>query len=256
MLKKITPILTIVLTVVSFNVCIAQTPSAENVEQIEQEVMDALLNENHSEFLDQLIALRGAGVHISPEINYYEAQAHLNLRDVLNAHIAIELYIQSPGEEGMRYNEALEFQEYLNSLFEERNLYLQVIESGVADDLKTYLSEYPNGFYLDELKELIDETVFDKVDIMPELIGGMASIANQIQYPEIARRAGISGRVYVRFIVDETGRVTNPTILRGLNDEINEEALRVVRQAQFKPGSINGTHVNVNIVLPINFQLQ
>ncbi|MFO7798209.1 MAG: TonB family protein, partial [Rhodohalobacter sp.] len=96
---------------------------------------------------------------------------------------------------------------------------------------------------------------FVVVEEMPELIGGLESIQQQIQYPEMARRAGIEGRVYVQFIVDENGDVVDPQIIRGIGGGADEEALRVVSQAKFKPGMQRGQPVRVQYSLPIFFRL-
>ena len=96
---------------------------------------------------------------------------------------------------------------------------------------------------------------FVVVEEMPELIGGLASIQEQIRYPEMARRAGIEGRVFVQFIVDENGNVVDPQIIRGIGGGADEEALRVVSQAEFKPGMQRGRPVSVQYSLPISFRL-
>lgn len=94
------------------------------------------------------------------------------------------------------------------------------------------------------------------VENMPELVGGLASLQKEITYPEKARKAGIEGTVSVQFIVDKEGNVENPQILRGVGGGLDEEALRVVKQAKFKPGKDkNGNPVRVQYSLPIRFQL-
>ncbi|PKD45033.1 TonB family protein [Rhodohalobacter barkolensis] len=96
---------------------------------------------------------------------------------------------------------------------------------------------------------------FVVVEEMPELIGGLESLQQQIQYPDMARRAGIEGRVYVQFIVDENGNVDDPRIIRGIGGGADEEALRVVSQAKFKPGMQRGRPVRIQYSLPIMFKL-
>jgi len=100
-----------------------------------------------------------------------------------------------------------------------------------------------------------DNDYFVVVEEMPELIGGLASIQSRIQYPEMARKAGIEGRVIIQFIVDKQGNVTNPEIIRGIGGGCDEEALRAVRQATFKPGKQNGEPVRVQFSLPVQFKL-
>ncbi len=107
-----------------------------------------------------------------------------------------------------------------------------------------------------EEEEEEEEDFFVVVEEMPELIGGLASIQSEIEYPEMARRAGIEGRVYVQFIVNEQGEVEDPQVIRGIGGGADEEALRAVRQAKFKPGMQRGRPVRVQYSLPVVFRLQ
>jgi len=101
-----------------------------------------------------------------------------------------------------------------------------------------------------------EEDFFVVVEDMPELIGGLAELQRKIKYPEMARRAGIEGRVIIQFIVNEKGEVENPKVTRSIGGGADEEALRVVSQAKFKPGMQRGKPVRVQYSLPIVFQLQ
>jgi periplasmic protein TonB len=101
-----------------------------------------------------------------------------------------------------------------------------------------------------------EEDFFVVVEEMPELIGGLQELQRQIRYPEMARRAGIEGRVYIQFIVNERGEVEDPQVIRGIGGGADEEALRVVSQAQFQPGMQRGRPVRVQYSLPIFFRLQ
>jgi len=101
-----------------------------------------------------------------------------------------------------------------------------------------------------------EEDFFIVVEQMPELIGGLSALQQQIRYPEMARRAGIQGLVIVQFIVNERGEIENPRILRGIGGGCDEEALRVVRSARFNPGLQRGRPVRVQYQLPVMFRLQ
>ncbi|RMF57678.1 MAG: energy transducer TonB [Bacteroidetes bacterium] len=98
--------------------------------------------------------------------------------------------------------------------------------------------------------------IFVIVEEMPELIGGLASIQSKIRYPEIAKKAGVEGRVIVQFVVDEQGRVVDPVVVRGIGAGCDEEAIRAVKQAKFKPGKQRGKPVKVKMSLPITFKLK
>lgn len=101
-----------------------------------------------------------------------------------------------------------------------------------------------------------EESFFIVVEQMPELIGGLAELQKSIRYPEMARRAGIEGRVIVQFIVNEQGKVEEPRVMRGIGGGADEEALRCVQQAEFKPGRQRGQPVRVQYSLPVVFKLQ
>ncbi len=98
--------------------------------------------------------------------------------------------------------------------------------------------------------------IFVIVEQMPELIGGLAAIQKKISYPEIAKKAGVEGRVIVQFVVDENGAVLDPQVVRGIGAGCDEEAVRAVRQAQFQPGKQRGKAVKVKMSLPITFKLK
>ena len=91
---------------------------------------------------------------------------------------------------------------------------------------------------------------------MPELIGSIRTIQEKIRYPEQARSRDVEGSVIVKFVVDEQGRVLDPVVERGLGFGCDEEALRVVRQARFKPGRQSGRPVKVQLSLTITFRLR
>ncbi len=109
----------------------------------------------------------------------------------------------------------------------------------------------------------VEETkpVFTIVEEMPSFPGGDAErnkfLAANIQYPQQATENGIQGTVYVSFVVDSKGNVTDVKILRGIGGGCDEEALRVVRMMpKWHPGKQNGKNVRVLFNMPIYFKLQ
>ena len=108
----------------------------------------------------------------------------------------------------------------------------------------------------DEEPEEEEPEIFVIVEDMPELIGGLAGLQSKIRYPEIAKKAGVEGRVIVQFIVDEQGNVVDPVVVRGIGAGCDEEAIRAVQQAQFQPGKQRGKAVRVKMSLPITFKLR
>lgn len=96
---------------------------------------------------------------------------------------------------------------------------------------------------------------FVAVEEMPEPIGGIAAIQSKIVYPEIAKRAGVEGRVHVLAFVDENGNVTKVELIKGLGAGLDEAAMNAVRQTKFKPGKQRGKNVKVQVAIPIVFRL-
>ena len=86
----------------------------------------------------------------------------------------------------------------------------------------------------------IKKNYFVKVEEMPEPIGGLYAIQSKIKYPEIAKRAGIEGRVYVLAFIDETGNVTDAKIIKGIGAGCDETAIDAIKQTKFTPGKTEG----------------
>ena len=106
-----------------------------------------------------------------------------------------------------------------------------------------------------------DAPVFFIVEEMPEFPGGEAAlhqyIAKSIKYPVIAQENGIQGRVYVSFVINQKGEVTNVKIARGVDPALDKEAIRVIQSMpKWKPGKQRGKAVKVSFTVPINFVLQ
>lgn len=95
------------------------------------------------------------------------------------------------------------------------------------------------------------------VEQMPEFNGDLrAFLGNKLRYPDQAREAGIEGKVFVRFVVNEDGDITGTEIMRGIGGGCDEEAMRVVNaMPKWKPGKQNGRAVKVYFTLPIVFEL-
>lgn len=109
-----------------------------------------------------------------------------------------------------------------------------------------------------EVVEEIEEApvFFIAVEELPEPIGGMSAIHERIDYPEIAKRANIQGRVYVRAFVDEKGDVQKVELLKGIGAGCDEEIIRVVKETKFKPGRQRGKPVKVQVALNFLFTLK
>jgi len=107
-----------------------------------------------------------------------------------------------------------------------------------------------------EEEEADDAEIFVAVEEMPVLIGGIEGIAARLRYPEIAQKAGVEGRVFVQFVINKEGRVEDAVVIKGQGAGLDEEALRVVQTARFKPGKQRGKPVKVRMSMPITFRLE
>lgn len=101
-----------------------------------------------------------------------------------------------------------------------------------------------------------DEVYFVAVEDLPEPIGGIAAIQRAVVYPEIAKRAGVEGTVYVEAFVDESGTVTKATVVKGIGAGCDEAAVEAVKKTKFRPGKQRGKPVKVRMSIPIRFRLQ
>ncbi|GAB5534129.1 MAG: hypothetical protein Rubg2KO_03780 [Rubricoccaceae bacterium] len=104
--------------------------------------------------------------------------------------------------------------------------------------------------------EPTEPEIFEVVEQAPVLIGGLEGLQSRVEYPEIARRAGVEGRVFVQFVVDERGNVLDAVVARSPSDLLSEAALKAVRESKFEPGQQRGRPVKVRYSLPVNFVLR
>lgn len=105
------------------------------------------------------------------------------------------------------------------------------------------------------------EEIYDIVQSKPEPEGGMKAFYEYVQknmeYPASAKRLGISGRVFVQFVVEKDGSLTDVKVLKGIYDECDKEAVRVIQNApKWNPGTQRGRPVRVYQRLPIMFYLK
>ena len=116
------------------------------------------------------------------------------------------------------------------------------------------------------IEDEIKDPVFRVVEVMPCFKGCtdkdctvkaiFKHIANNYIYPPKAKDYGISGKVFVSFIVEKSGKVINVKVVRGVDKLLDAEALRIIKLLpDFIPGKHRGEAVNVEYTIPINFQL-
>ncbi len=110
-------------------------------------------------------------------------------------------------------------------------------------------------------EEVKEAEIFTIVESMPEYPGGVEKLAeylaNNIKYPQLARETGTQGKVFVNFVVEPNGDVSNVKVLRGIGGGCDEEAVRVIKNMpNWKPGKQRGKAVRVSYMVPVNFVLK
>ena len=107
--------------------------------------------------------------------------------------------------------------------------------------------------------EVPDTVEFRVVEHMPEPVGGWSeffrTLQKNLKYPGPARRAEVSGKVFVEFTVTENGSLKSLKVLKGIGHGCDEEALRVIALTKWKAGRQRGRPVKVRLVQPISFSL-
>ncbi len=128
----------------------------------------------------------------------------------------------------------------------------------VEASLTTPIQEFAPIFVQEEIIE--EDVIFTVVEDQPAFPGGeearLRYLHDNLRYPQMAREAGIQGTVFVTFVVERDGSVTDVRILRGIGGGCDEEAIRVVRNMpRWQPGRQRGQPVRVQFNMPIRFVL-
>jgi len=101
-----------------------------------------------------------------------------------------------------------------------------------------------------------EAAIFEVVEEQPEPMGGISAIQSRVEYPELAKKAGIEGRVIIRAAIDEKGNVIKTQVMKSIGGGCDEAAIKAVEKTKFKPGSQRGKSVKVWIAVPIQFRLR
>ncbi len=101
-----------------------------------------------------------------------------------------------------------------------------------------------------------DEQYFVAVEDMPQIIGGVEALMRVLEYPEIALRAQVQGRVFILAFVNEKGDVTKTELLKGIGAGCDEAALSAVKKIRFIPGKQRGLPVKVKVSVPVVFRIR
>lgn len=130
----------------------------------------------------------------------------------------------------------------------------------IEDDQNTKVDDFVDIKDNTTDAQIIEPEIFYVVEEEPTFPGGYEKLteylSNEITYPQVARESGIQGIVYVDFIIEPNGDITNVKAKRGIGGGCDEEAVRVVKNMpNWLPGKQRGIPVRVQINLPIKFIL-
>jgi periplasmic protein TonB len=131
-----------------------------------------------------------------------------------------------------------------------------------TDDAPPAIEDNPTDKVVEAKEEpKVDNSVYEFVEKNPSFPGGEAELlsylAGNIKYPQFAQESGIKGRVYVQFVVEKDGSVSDVKCVRDIGGGCGKEAERVVRSMpKWSPGEQNGRPVRVKYTLPVLFQLK
>ena len=109
-------------------------------------------------------------------------------------------------------------------------------------------------------QEILADTTAEIADVQPSFPGGKAAldlfIAKNLQYPTASKHNGVEGTVLVTFIVGQDGSISSVTIKRSVNQELDNEAIRIVgRMPKWIPGTVNGNAASMTVTLPVKFAI-
>lgn len=148
---------------------------------------------------------------------------------------------------------------FADSIAETKKLAMEKMEEysgfGIEEE-KTWDQET----LLVEEEEMDDDEIYQIVEEMPQFPGGETKlieyIAKNIKYPQVARETGIQGRVFVGFVVEPDGSISNVKLLRGIGGGCDEEAVRVIKSMpRWKSGKHRGKAVRVSYQIPVLYKL-
>lgn len=106
-----------------------------------------------------------------------------------------------------------------------------------------------------DTSEKSNEKYLVKAEVMPEPVGGISAIQKRVIYPEIAKKAGIEGKVYIKAFIDEKGDVIKTKILKGIGSGCDESAMEAVKETKFTPAKQKSKLVKSQVVVPVMFKL-
>ena len=129
------------------------------------------------------------------------------------------------------------------------------LDLDVTLDLDEVLTELPPPPPAPAEEEEAEPEIFVVVEDMPEMVGGLPALLGDLDYPELARKAGLEGIVVVQIVIAEDGRPSDPKVVKSVHKLLDDEAVRAVLAQQYRPGMQRGRAVKVAMNIPVTFRL-
>ena len=131
-------------------------------------------------------------------------------------------------------------------------------EANPMDAVDTYVPQVPA---MKEEAAPAEDEIFEVVESLPEYPGGDRALykflGDNLKYPELAKETGVSGRVFLSFVVEKDGSITDVKVLRGIGGGCDEEAIRVINlMPRWTPGKQRGIPVRVRYIFSVKFTLE
>ena len=103
-------------------------------------------------------------------------------------------------------------------------------------------------------------TIFNVVDVLPSFPGGVKAfgdyLVKNIKYPAVDKKNKLEGKVFIQFVVERDGSLSNVQSVRSPSKAMSDEAVRVLKGSpKWNPGSMNNKPVRAKYTVPINFNL-
>lgn len=130
------------------------------------------------------------------------------------------------------------------------------LDLDVTLDLDAEILDIPPPPPTPAVEEEEEPEIFVVVEQMPTIIGGTERMYELLDYPEIARQAGMEGMVVVQVVILPNGSPSDPIVARSAGDVLDNAAVEAVMKLSFEPGKQRGKAVSVRLAIPIRFRLK
>jgi TonB family protein len=176
----------------------------------------------------------------------------------------IDMYIINENEDTTKYN-LVQLNDSLQTIIENKNSYTQATYVRkndyplIIEKLSTFPMEVPQDSILFEGKKIPAFEIFTIVEDPAKFPGGnnmmIKFLSFYLKYPKEAQDAGISGKVYVDFIINKDGRISDVNVTKGIGYGCDEAAIYAMQQLpDWKPGYQRGKPISMKMTIPITFQ--